>query len=139
MKKIALLAVITLTLLSCSKEKAGKAMACGPQVVISSEQYSNINEDIHIQELTITGDCLKIKFSASGCSGDDWELQLIDSGILLESDPPQRNLKLELTNPELCEAYITKEVTFDISNLQVSGNEVLLNITNSDHSILYEY
>ncbi|MDC1539543.1 hypothetical protein N8480_02595 [Flavobacteriaceae bacterium] len=82
---------------------------------------------------------MKINFSSSGCNGDTWELKLIDSEDILESNPPQRNLRLSLKNEELCEAYITKELTFDISNLQVDGNKVQLNLTNSDKNILHEY
>jgi hypothetical protein len=44
-----------------------------------------------------------------------------------------------LKNDELCAAVIGKEMTFDISQLQVNGNRVLLNITNSGDQILYEY
>ena len=68
-----------------------------------------------------------------------WELKLIDSEDILESNPPQRNLRLSLKNEESCLAYITKELTFDISNLQVNGNKVQLNLTNSDKNILYKY
>jgi len=82
---------------------------------------------------------LKINFSSSGCNGDTWELKLIDSEDILESNPPQRNLRLSLKNEESCLAYITKELTFDISNLQVNGNKVQLNLTNSDKNILYKY
>ena len=92
-----------------------------------------------INSLKITENCLKINFSSSGCSGDTWELKLIDSEDILESNPVQRNLRLSLKNEELCLAFITKELSFDISNLQVDGNQVQLNITNSDDEILYEY
>ena len=82
---------------------------------------------------------MEINFRAGGCDGDTWELKLIDSEEVFESDPPQRNLRLSLKNEELCEVYIERELTFDISNLQVNGNRVQLNITNSDDEILYEY
>jgi hypothetical protein len=39
----------------------------------------------------------------------------------------------------MCEAFLTREMAFDISNLQVEGNQVLLNIVNSDKSVLYQY
>jgi hypothetical protein len=64
---------------------------------------------------------------------------LIDSEAILESNPPQRNLRLSLKNEESCEAIINKEVSFDISKLQVDGKKVLLNIFNSSGQILYEY
>ena len=82
---------------------------------------------------------MKINFSSSGCGGETWEIKLIDSEDIMESNPPQRNLRLSLKNEEVCLAIVTKELTFDISNLQVGGNRVQLNITNSEETILYEY
>lgn len=93
-------------------------------------------------DLEINDDCLKIKFSSSGCDGKTWETKLIDSVGIMESFPPQRNLRLSLKNEELCLRIVTKELTFDISNLKVDGNQVLLNVSNSNgqsEQILYEY
>lgn len=130
----------SLLLTSCDKDDDNNFIACDKQVVISADEYNTAPSDhLTVTSLEIDGDCLKIKFGSGGCSGDTWELKLIDSEAVLESDPPQRNLRLSLRNEELCEAYITKELAFDISILQVDGNQVLLNITNSDDQILYEY
>jgi len=113
---------------------------CDALAIISSTDYLDAPIDqVTINSAVINGNCLQFNFSASGCSGDDWELTLIDSDAIMESSPPQRNVRLSLTNPELCEAYITKEMSFDISNLQVDGNAVYLNITNNDVQVLYEY
>jgi len=114
--------------------------SCEQVTILNSELYlSAPNDELTINSLEINGDCLKINFSSSGCSGESWELKLIDSEDVMESDPSQRNLRLSLKNEEMCEAYITKELTFDISNLKVEGNRVKLNLTNSDKHILYEY
>lgn len=110
------------------------------ETLISPEQFENAPADqLTINSLEIDCDNLKINFSSSGCSGDAWEVKLIDSGAILESFPPQRNLRLSLKNNEACLAYITKELTFNISNLQVGGSQVQLNITNSGETILYRY
>ena len=141
MKKILFFTLIGLTILSCSNDDDNEnPVNCDFETVISTEQYANAPSDqLTINSLDINDNCLKINFSSGGCSGDTWVLKLIDSGDILESLPPQRNLRLSLKNEELCEAYITKEIIFDISNLQVDGNQVQLNITNGDESILYEY
>lgn len=118
----------------------GNTNNCDIKTIESAEQYVNAAADqLEINSLSISDNCLKINFSSGGCSGDTWQLKLIDSEDILESIPPQRNLRLSLKNEELCEAFITKDLTFDISNLQVDGNQVQLNITNSDESIVYEY
>ena len=126
---------------SCSKDDENpKPVGCGFEVAIDAQEYANAPSDqLTINGLEINNNCLKVNFSSGGCSGETWALKLIDSGDILESSPPQRNLRLSLKNEELCKAYITKELTFDISNLQVDGNIVQLNLTNSDLSILYKY
>ncbi len=124
----------------CSKNDDNDFSLCGDQVIVSAVEYVSAPDDLlTIISAEITGDCLKIKYSSSGCDGSTWELKLIDSGMILESNPPQRNLRLSMKNDELCDAYFEKEISFDISNLQVSGNQVLLNLTNSGDQLTYNY
>lgn len=141
MKKLLFLALIGMNFLSCSKnDKTLSPSVCEKETLISSEQYLNSASALFtINNISIDGNCLKINFSSSGCNGDSWVLKLVDSGAAFRSNPPQRNLRLSLINEELCEAYITKETSFDISNLQVDGDKVYLNISNSNQGILYEY
>jgi len=89
----------------------------------------------------VNGDCLNISISASGCSGETWVLELIDSEGVMESLPPQRNLKLILTNSEACLAVFTKTQSFDLTQLRVEEdeNEVILNIEGFPESITYSY
>ncbi|RLD45052.1 MAG: hypothetical protein DRI89_02210 [Bacteroidetes bacterium] len=130
--------LIFLSITSC--EKDDNPINCDIEVVISADEYSTApNDELTINSLEINENCLTVNFSSGGCSGDTWELKLIDAAIILESNPPQRNLRLSLKNEESCLAYITKEITFDISELQIDGNKVLLNIVNSGDQILFEY
>ena len=140
MKHLILTAIILLLGLSaCSKDNDDNII-CEFTTIIDSEAFENAPSSVlTINSLEINDDCLKINFSAGGCNGNSWEVQLIDSGAVLESMPPQRNLRLSLKNEESCYAYITKELTFDISNLKVDASEVQLNITNSDDTINYKY
>jgi hypothetical protein len=141
-RKLSLVIILVIIFIaSCNNDDdSDNSMACDFTTLISSEEYANASShQLTINSLKITENCLKINFSSSGCSGDTWELKLIDSEDILESNPVQRNLRLSLKNEELCLAFITKELSFDISNLQVDGNQVQLNITNSDDEILYEY
>jgi len=113
---------------------------CDEEVIISKSEYQSATTDgVTILDLAIEGDCLSVSYGASGCSGDSWKLKLIDASEIMESLPPQRNLVLSLDNNEACAAYFTKEVTFDISALQVGEGEVRLNITNTNEEILYSY
>jgi len=112
---------------------------CDKDVIISADEYENApNHPISIIDMKIESNCLKIKFSASGCSGDNWIVELIDSGMIAESLPCQRMLRLSLNDIGLCDAYFENEMSFNIEDLQIQGNHsVLLNI--SGQSILYEY
>ncbi len=94
---------------------------------------------MNIISLEIEDDCLLINFGASGCDGNSWELKLIDSGAIMESYPEQRNLKFFLKNEEACLAYFTKEISFDISDLQIDSDKIYLNILNNDSQLLYDY
>lgn len=113
---------------------------CPDTVILDHDRYVSTDHEAYtIMEASITGDCLAIKFGASGCSGDSWGVQVIDSEDIIEPLPPERFIKLELKNDELCQAFITKETSYDISNLRVDGNEVLLNLKNFDTPISYKY
>jgi len=143
MKKIIVLILMGLSMLSCSDNNDDNVNEtnCDSEVIISSQGYTNASFDgLTINSLEITDDCLKVTYSASGCDGDSWELELIDSEAILESFPVQRNLTFSFTNEEACLAYFTKEKTFDISNLQLEEyNSIWLNITGFEDSILYQY
>ena len=126
--------------MSCEKDKENTQYDCEDSVIVSDIEYNSAPDDhVTINNLEITGDCLKINFSSSGCSGETWKIKLIASEIIMLSNPPQRNIRLSLENKELCQAVIGKEIIFDISELQVDGHIVILNITNSNDQIYYEY
>jgi hypothetical protein len=114
-------------------------LSCDQKVIISPEEYENApNDPFSITEITISGNCLNIRFSASGCDGNTWIVKLIDSGNVAESYPCQRTLRLSLDNKEICTAVPGKEISFDISDLQiVDSDKVILQI--SGEAILYKY
>lgn len=126
---------------SCGREAEPESPGiCDQNVIINQGQYKNGPADLlTIQSAEISGDCLTIKFGAGGCDGKSWEVKLFDSGEVLYSDPPQRNIRLSLRNKELCEAYLTREISFDLSALQVNGNRLLLNLSNSGTQVAYTY
>ena len=112
---------------------------CDQDVIISQTEYNNApSHPVTIGDMKIEGNCLKIKFGASGCSGDNWTVKLIDAGVVAESMPCQRILRLSLNDIGCCLAYFEKEMSFNIEKLQIQGyRSVILNIEGK--SILYEY
>ena len=111
---------------------------CDKNVIISQSEYENApNDPVSIVDMKIVDNCLKIKFSASGCSGNSWKIELIGCGNYDKSNPPQTTLRLSLDNKEECEAWITKEVSFNLEPLRHHGtNKLYLNI--SGKGILFE-
>ena len=142
MKNILALVFIGLLFVACSKDSDDDttASSCDFELIVSAEEYANApSAPLSIQSLEIEGSCLKVNFSASGCDGNTWEVKLIDSGTSLDSDPPQRSLRVSLENLELCQAVFTRELTFDLSKLEAEGKQIRLNIENNNESILYSY
>ncbi len=100
---------------------------------LDSDQFTFVNAEI-------IDDCLNIEISASGCSGDSWEFNLVDSGAVAESSPEQRYLKFKLINNEDCLAVFKKTVSFDLRLLRVSGsNKIILHLDGLDTSLEYIY
>ena len=113
---------------------------CDQDSVVNAQLYENARtDDFQINEISVVDNCLLLSLSASGCSGEAWDMQLIDSGNVLESFPPQRMLRFVFTNPEDCEALITKEISFDLAILQVEGNQVNLSIEQINGLVAYFY
>lgn len=134
--------ILLLVISACCSDDDSPAPStnCDQVTMISSELFMTAPADpLFIHSMEIDDNCLQISFSASGCDGNSWETMLVDSEVIMESNPPQRNLRLSLKNLELCDAVISKTISFDISNLQVDGDQVLLTIANSGDEILYSY
>jgi len=111
---------------------------CDKNVIVSATEFENAPDQVSIIDMKIEGNCLKIKFGASGCDGSSWIVKLIDKGTIAYSDPPKRDLRLSLDNKEICDAVVTKEISFNIEDLQIPGaDKVLLDI--SGNQIIYEY
>ncbi|MBK3519199.1 hypothetical protein [Carboxylicivirga marina] len=136
------LIIALLALPACDKDNdETPQIQCDDTVIASANNYLNAPDDhLNIISVVIIGDCLAINFGSSGCDGSTWDLKLIDAGVISKSLPPQRNLRLSLQNNEVCDAYFTKEVSYNISSLKVSGTKsVRLTIKGWDEPVLYEY
>jgi hypothetical protein len=144
MKKIIFITLISIMLIACPGPDDDFFLNCDKLTIINAEDFANApNDELVINNLEILENCLIINFSASGCDSETWMFELYDSEEILESNPLQRRLRLSLqkNNDDIneCDLYVIKEISFDISNLQVLDSQVVLNIVNSEDQILYEY
>ncbi|TGV02497.1 hypothetical protein [Flavivirga rizhaonensis] len=114
---------------------------CDQKTVINKNIYNNlVSADFNFVRTEITDNCLTIEISASGCDGNSWEFNLVDSGAVAESSPEQRYLKFQLINEEACLAIFKKTVSFDLTSLQINGsNEIILRLEGLEPSLRYKY
>ena len=108
--------------------------------IIDNQQYTNSQSDSYsLISLSDYKGCLKVSIRyGGGC--EEVSAKLIDSEEIFESNPVQRNLKIVFSDTDECEALIEKNLYFDVSNLQVDNeNMVLLNFQSSDLTYRYEY
>jgi len=125
-----LFALSILLFIACDDEEPIKdCILCDDFVSISQEGFENASAPgLEIMSFTLNENCLTITYSSSGCDGETWELRLIDSATPPESDPEQRFARFDFENVELCDAIVTKETSFDISEIYLSGRDFILNL-----------
>jgi hypothetical protein len=125
----------------CEKGKAVLVYnnGCDDTAIIWPHGYETANDaDLMIETISVDGYCLNVEYQSSGCDGSTWYLQLIDSGVVAESDPVQRYLKFNFVNNEACDALINKQRSFNLSALKQDGLAVILHIEGWDEAVLYE-
>lgn len=142
-KKVVLFFSISLCLLNmqCDDDIIVDDFPCEFSTVVNESEYANlVSDEFTFVEANIDLDCLFIKISASGCDGNSWQFNLVDSGAVAESSPEQRFLKFALENNELCLAVFERTVSFDLKPLQIeNSNEIILNIEGLESSLNYKY
>lgn len=142
MKKIGVF-FICLFVLSCnSNDEPTIENKCNvSSEIISSEDFSAVSTSNYaITKVEINEDCIEITFGSSGCGTELWEEHLFSVDSFYTIFPLQRDLKMKLINEELCEAYFIKTVSFDLTPLQIDGQNIVpLNIYGWNEQVSYEY
>lgn len=105
------------------------------------------NDDISINSATIEDDCLFISVTHSG-GCEDHEYELVELPLFCGTPPlPPTALQLRHdSNDDFCEALITKVISYDLSSLQIEGeNSIDISLTingdtdyNENMTYLYE-
>lgn len=127
--------------IQCNNNDDDDTPSCEKTTIVDANYYNNLSiTNYPINNVEVVGNCLVIEFSSSGCDGESWEYNLIDSGSVAESSPEQRFLKFELINNEACLAVFNKTVSFDLIPLRVQGsNSIILNIEGYNLDVQYNY
>ncbi len=136
-----LLLVVMLTMFNACEEDKINESNCDALIALDADKYQNGATDFYtIVHSSIIDNCLEIEYSASGCDGASWTVEMVDAEVVLESFPIQRNLKMLLDNKEACQAVFTKKVSFDLTPIQTeSYSKIILNIDGYEEPLLYDY
>ena len=106
--------------------------ACGSLVVKPEPEGGPVN----VLEASVTGNYLKLKVGHGGCSPmPDDEFVLSWNGALMKSLPAQAELFIQSKTTQLCQAYFTKELCFDISKLRQEDQAITIRI--QDHQVSF--
>ena len=120
-----------------------------PDEIILNEDYyeSSPNDSNTISNVELIDNILNITTSYSG-GCEDHEFELVGINIFMESDPVQTDIRLSHNaNNDTCEAYITEELTFNLSPLKEAWQEthqqesgtIIINLEGVDEPISYEF
>lgn len=97
-------------------------IACGSPVMVYEPEviHSLPNDPVYLHNLTLEGDCLKLKVSFSGgCRNHIFELVKLD-----EEEEEEGIAVLGLRHDakgDICEAALTMDLSFDVSSLKEQG------------------
>ncbi len=110
------------------------------KIVVDENLYENAPSDVFtFKNVEIENNCLIVKIEYGGGCGKI-ELNLYDSGKVMESYPVQRNIRLSLKDEDYCKALITKEFSFDLTPIKLGEHDkIILNLLDWNDRLIYEY
>jgi len=99
-------------------------LSCASYVDLYFSNYDSLARDpIFIHEAFVDGDCLQIKLSYSGgCKTHTIDLARMHPWTASSSAVPTFEIRHN-ANGDMCEAYFTKELRFDLSSLRLEGKK----------------
>jgi hypothetical protein len=97
---------------------------CAPYVDLYFSNYDSLARDpIYLHEAFVDGDCLQIKISYSGgCKEHTIDLARMHPWTASSSTVPTFEIRHN-ANGDMCEAYFTQELRFDLTPLKMEGKK----------------
>lgn len=129
---------------AASEVKYIEELSCAPYVDLYFENYDSLARDpIYLHEAFVDGDCLHLKISYSGgCRDHTIDLARMNAWYTGSASIPTFEIRHD-ANDDLCEAYFTKELAFDLTPLKLEGKtEFVLTSKLADGTVynkLFEY
>lgn len=98
-----------------------QAAPCTPMAEPSFD-YTRMEDEVIINSAKLKGDCLTINFSyGGGCADHEFELRNVMFFCGTPPLPPTTLQFVHESNGDVCQAYFTKEMSFDISAIRQPG------------------
>lgn len=113
---------------------------CAPYVDLYFSNYDSLSRDpVYIHEAFVDGDCLQIKISYSGgCEEHTIDLARMHPWTASSSTVPTFEIRHN-ANGDMCEAWFTKELRYDLTQLKQEGKkEFVLTAKLNDGTIYNE-
>lgn len=141
MLKTSLIIMMWTGILSCEKQDdTDKLQTCEKLAIEDQARFNGTRTDHYtIHSARIDQDCLEVEILSSGCDGSTWQIELIDSGTVVDSDRVQRFLRISLVKEEDCQAMVTGTTSFDLSPLRREGKTISFQLEKWDSPLLYKY
>jgi hypothetical protein len=114
--------------------------ACDEALEQDTHRYENaMTDDFDLSAAEVDGDCLLLTVRyGGGCGTVDFDLVAIKGSRY--SLPPQVPMRLILDDDDPCEAYLSKELSFNLKPLQDQGaGTVMLDLEGWGEMLEYAY
>jgi hypothetical protein len=107
---------------SASDIKYAEELSCASYIDLYFENYDSLARDpIFLHEAFVDGDCLQIKLSYSGgCQEHIIDLARMHPWTASSSTIPTFEIRHNANN-DLCEAYFTRELRYNLTELKLEG------------------
>jgi len=109
-------------------------------ILVEDDLFLNApNDEFEIIAASISDNNLNITlFYGGGCGKIYYDL--VTGNDYLETIPIQKNIRLAFDDKDNCEAGIELELSFDLTQIQVSNTDrIILNLDNWEDQIEYNY
>ena len=107
---------------------------------VEDDLFSNApNDDFEIITATITDNNLDLTILYGGGCGNIF-YDLVTGSDYLETNPIQKNIRLAFDDKDNCEAGIELELSFDLTQIQISNTDrIIINLDRWESQIEYNY
>ncbi|MFY0631747.1 MAG: hypothetical protein JXR05_15385 [Flavobacteriaceae bacterium] len=139
--KIIFLIFITVVMISCDNDdKLNSPLINSDIIRVEEDLFLNApNDDFEIITATISNNKLNLTILYGGGCGNIY-YDLVTGNDYMGTNPIQKNIRLAFDDEDNCEAGIELELSFDLTQIQVSSTDrIIINLDRWEDQIEYSY